>query len=231
MAAVCIAAEPGPWRTLLQKDSFAGWCSPSGETDLNGAWSIRRGVLTVKPYVQHRTDLWSVDDYENFELEWEWKAAKAANSGVKYWVGSATTLVIEEEDKKFRAVSGPHAAQPNEITLEYSIGLEYQMADDAHEPASLKRKDSRAGGLYSIFPPEPEAVKPYGQWNRSRLVVRNGRFEHWLNGQRVLEYDIAKLEAKTKARPNFTIGKRGGPIALQYHQTVVSFRRMRVRRW
>jgi hypothetical protein len=229
IASATIAAEPGPWRTLLAKDSFAGWRSPSGETDLEGAWTIHGGVLTVKPYVHRRTDLWSVDDYENFELEWEWKAAKAANSGVKYWVRSATTLVIVEENEKFRPIAGPRAAQPNEVTLEYSTGLEYQMADDAHEPTSLIRRDSRAGGLYSVFPPEPEAVKPHGQWNRSRILVRDGRFEHWLNGQRVLAYDLAKLEAQTKGRPSFF--KRGGPIALQYHQTVVSFRRMRVRRW
>jgi hypothetical protein len=226
---LCLASEPGEWHSLLQKDSFDGWRSPSGETELAGAWTLRGGVLTVKPYVHRRTDLWSVDNYENFELEWEWKAAKAANSGVKYWVRSAATLVIEEENKKFRAIASPSAAQPGEITLEYTVGLEYQMADDAHEPDSLKRKESRAGGLYSIFPPEPEAVKPHGQWNRSRLVVRDGRFEHWLNGKRVLAYDLAMLETKISGR---RLGfQRNAPIALQYHQTVVSFRKMRVRRF
>jgi hypothetical protein len=230
VASVCLAAEPGPWRGLLQKDSFAGWRSPSGQTDLDGAWTISHGVLTVKPYVHRRSDLWSAEEYEDFELEWEWNATKAANSGIKYWVHHATTLVIEEENKKFRPIPGPRAAQAGEITLEYSTGLEYQMADDAHEPDSLKRKDSRAGGLYSVFPPEPEAVKPHGHWNHSRILVRDGHFEHWLNGQRVLAYDLATLEAKLTGRRNLAF-KRGGPIALQYHQTIVSFRKMRIRRW
>ena len=81
-----MSAEPGRWQTLLRKDSFAGWRSPSGHTPIEGAWTIAKGVLTAKPYVRHRTDLWTTELYENFELEWEWKAAKGANSGVKYWV-------------------------------------------------------------------------------------------------------------------------------------------------
>ena len=83
ISAHAASGEPGPWRKLLQKNSFAGWRSPSGHTPLEGAWTIANGVLTAKPYVQHRTDLWSDEEYENFELEWEWKAHRAANSGVK----------------------------------------------------------------------------------------------------------------------------------------------------
>ena len=197
---------------------------------MEGAWTMASGVLTAKPYVQHRTDLWSGEEYENFELEWEWKADKAANSGVKYWVQRAQTLVVVKEDVEWRRVAGPREA-PGGITIEYSVGLEYQMADDAHEPSSLERADSRSGGLYGLFPPSPENGKPHGEWNRSRLVVNGGRFEHWLNGKLVLAYDLAKLEERLAgARQTDRLGKRKGPIALQYHQTVVSFRKMRVRR-
>ena len=105
------------------------------------------------------------------------------------------------------------------------------MADDEFEPTSLKRPDSRAGGLYSLFPPSPETVKPHGKWNHSRLLVKQGQFEHWLNGVKVLEFDRAKLDAEIeKVRPNYRIRKTRGPIALQYHQTRVSFRKMRIRR-
>ena len=230
LIATGLQAEPGRWQKLLYKDSFAGWRSPSGHTPINGAWTIAKGVLTAKPYVQHRTDLWTTEQYENFELEWEWKAAKGANSGVKYWVQRAVTMVVLKEDVEWRTVSDPREA-PNETTLEYSVGLEYQMADDAHEPASLARANSRAGGLYGLFAPSPEAVKPHNHWNRSRVVVRDGRFEHWLNGKQTLAFDLAKLEAQlTEAKQTDRLGRRLSPIALQYHQTVVSFRKMRVRR-
>ncbi len=230
LTSLAMAAEPGPWRSLLERDSFAGWRSPSGHTPIGGGWTISGGVLTAKPYVQHRTDLWSVEDYENFELEWEWKAAKGANSGVKYWVQRANTLVVVKEDAEWRRVADPREA-PDEITIEYTVGLEYQMADDAHEPESLKRANSRAGGLYGVFAPSPEAVKPHEQWNRSRVLVRDGRFEHWLNGKQTLAFDLAKLEAGlAETKQTDRLKRRLGPIALQYHQTVVSFRKMRVRR-
>ena len=225
-----MSAEPGRWQTLLRKDSFAGWRSPSGHTPIEGAWTIAKGVLTAKPYVQHRTDLWTTQEYENFELEWEWKAAKGANSGVKYWVQRAVTMAVVKEDIEWRPVGDPREAA-GEITLEYTVGLEYQMADDAHEPASLARANSRAGGLYGLFAPSPEAVKPHDQWNRSRVVVRDGHFEHWLNGKQTLGFDLTKLETQLKeAKQTDRLGRRMGPIALQYHQTVVSFRKMRVRR-
>lgn len=229
--AAALLAGPGEWKELIGKSGFAQWRTPSGKTEIAGAWENRNGVLTVKPYVHRRADLWSREDYGDFELEWEWKAQKGANSGVKYWVQEAVTLVIVQEDVRFRRILDISEAKPEEITTEYSKGLEYQMADDEFEPVSLQRRDSRAGGLYSLFPPDPEKVKPHGKWNRSRLLVHNGHVEHWLNGVRVLEYDRPKLAAQmAKTPPNYTIQREHGPIALQYHQTVVSFRKMRVRR-
>jgi len=226
-----LAVEPGAWRTMIQPDSFAGWHSPSGHTDLAGAWKIENGVLTVKPFVQHRTDLWSDEEYGEFELEWEWRAAKAANSGVKYWVQRAVTLVVVKEDEKWKRVADPREAAPGEITIEYTTGLEYQMADDAHEPDSLKRANSRAGGVYNFFAPRVEVAQPHGQWNSSRLVVRRGRVEHWLNGQQTASFTPEELQAELKgSKAGLKFDRKRTPIALQYHQTEVSFRRMRIRR-
>ncbi|MBS1832081.1 MAG: DUF1080 domain-containing protein [Acidobacteria bacterium] len=225
------AVLSGEWQNLIEKDNFQHWRSPSGKTDVGGAWSIRKGVLTTKPYVHRRTDLWSAEEYSDFELEWQWKPRKGANSGVKYWVQTAVNLVIEEEDKKFRRIADVAEAKPDETLTEFSLGLEYQMADDEFEPVSIQRKDSRSGGLYSLFAPQPEAVKKHGKWNHSRLLVRGGHVEHWLNGKKTLEYDRAKLAEQMKKTPlRYVIERERGPIALQYHQTVVSFRKMRIRR-
>lgn len=224
------AQAPGPWRGLIQNGSFEGWRSPSRKTSLGGAWTIRDGVLTVLPYVHRRTDLWSEEEYGDFELEWEWMAEKGANSGVKYWVQEAVTLVIVKENERWRAVSGPDAAAVHEPTLEYSRGLEYQMADDEFEPDSLKRPDSRAGGIYGLIAPHPEAVRKHGEWNQSRILVRHGKIEHWLNAVRVVEAAADALAERLKGSRN-AIQRRRGPVALQYHQTVVSFRNMRIRRW
>jgi hypothetical protein len=173
--------------------------------------------------VQHRTDLWSVDDYGDFELEWEWRADRGANSGVKYWVQRATSLLVIEEDREWKRIPDP-AESPGGTTIEYTTGLEYQMADDAHEPDAVKRPEARSGALYGVLAPAPENARPHGQWNRSRLVVRQGRAEHWLNGKRVVAYEPGERQGRIQ------LERRRGPIALQYHQTRVSFRRMRVRR-
>ena len=114
---VLIAVDP--WQNLIARHSF-DWRSPSGKTPVAGAWTIHKGMLTVKPYVHRRTDLWSTGEYGDFELEWQWKAAKGANSGVKYWVQSASTLVIVKEDHEWRTVADPAVAKAEEPTLEYS---------------------------------------------------------------------------------------------------------------
>jgi hypothetical protein len=232
-AAAAMAADaPSPWRDLIGMNSFLGWRSPSGQTPVEGAWTVADGILTVRPYVHRRTDLWSEEEYGEFELEWEWKADKGANSGIKYWVQSAVTLVIVKEDEKWRTVKDPASAAPEEPTTEYSVGIEYQMADDAFEPTSLVRRDSRAGGIYGLIAPDPESVKPHGEWNRSRVLVKGGRIEHWLNGVCVVATGWQALDERLAAgRASYRIAKRRGPIALQYHQTVVSFRNMRIRRW
>ncbi|MBI4906900.1 MAG: DUF1080 domain-containing protein [Acidobacteria bacterium] len=223
--------QPGLWRELIQNGTFDGWRSPSGKTPLGGAWIVRDGILSVRPYVHRRTDLWTEEEFGEFELEWEWKAEKGANSGIKYWVQSAPTLVIVKENEKWRSVPGPDAAARDEPTLEYSIGVEYQMADDEFEPTSLVRRDSRAGGIYGAFPPDPEAVRRHGEWNQSRILVKAGRVEHWLNGVRVVDTTPDALDLQLKEKSSYKIAKRRGPVALQYHQTVVSFRKMRIRRW
>lgn len=217
------AGPPGPpasaWKELFDGRSFAGWRSPSGKTDLGGAWRIEHGTLTVRPQVQHRTDLWTVDEYDNFEMEWEWRATPGANSGVKYWVERASTLVVIKEDVEWKRIADPSVAEAGDITIEYSHGPEYQLAAP-DEPSAVKSPVQRAGGLYGIIAPQPEAVRPAGQWNRSRLVVNRGRIEHWLNGRRVVDTTPAALTAPNRQR---------GPIALQYHQTEVAFRSIRVR--
>lgn len=228
---IVLALAAGDWRSLFEKEGFAHWKSPSGKTAMEGAWTNRKGVFTVRPYVHRRTDLWTEEEYGDFELEWEWMAEKGANSGVKYWVQNSSTLVVEVENEKWRRIPDPEQAKAEEVTLEYSRGLEYQMADDEHEPDSLRRPDSRSGGLYSLFPPSPEKARPHGQWNKSRLIVLEGKFEHWLNGVRVAAFDDGQLTGQIEAkRPGYRIEKASGPIALQYHQTVVSFRKMRIRR-
>ena len=220
----------GPWISLFDGRSFAGWRSPSGQTELAAAWKIVNGTMTVRPHVQHRTDLWTDAEYDNFELVWEWMAQPGANSGIKYWVQDATTLIVVKEDEEWRRVPNPSHAGPGDITIEYSRGFEYQMAAP-DEPTALLKPMARAGALYELIPPSPETVHPARAWNKSRLVVNGERIEHWLNGKQVMNTTLDQLaEVMRDHPPNFKLERRRGPIALQYHQTEVAFRKIRVRR-
>ena len=195
-----------------------------------GAWKISAGTISVRPQVQHRTDLWTIAEFENFELEWEWMAQPGANSGIKYWVQDATTLVVVKEDEQWRRVPDPTHAAAGDITIEYSHGFEYQMAAP-DEPTALVKPLARAGALYELIPPIPESVRPAREWNKSRLLVSGGHIEHWLNGKRVVNETLEQIESVIRTHPpNFKLERRRGPIALQYHQTAVTFRRIRVRR-
>ncbi len=113
------------------------------------------------------------------------------------------------------------------------VGHEYQLLDDS----LTKDEFSSCASFYLVAAPNPEKkrLKPWGEWNASRIVVRGNHVEHWLNGQRVLEYDCGdpKLlervaKAKFKAAPEFGLRIRGH-ILLTYHTDECSFRNIKVR--
>ena len=92
----------------------------------------------------------------DFEFTWEWRVAPGGNNGVKY-------LVTEERPQ--------------------SPGHEYQMIDDAGYPGKLEPGHLTAD-FYDVLPAATgKPIRPAGQWNASRIVVRGARVEHWLNGK------------------------------------------------
>lgn len=147
-------------------------------------------------------------EYADFELVFHSKIAKAANSGVLYRV-----------QPQFNApTSGP----------------EYQLLDDEHHPAA-QFADRRTGAAYGIYPPERSATRPPGQWNTSRIVLRGPKVEHWLNGVRVLAYQLNSPDWKDRVakskfakQPQYARAAQGR-IVLQEHNSAVWFRNLKVR--
>lgn len=174
------------------------------------------GWVTESDGAIHRTaksgDLISKEDYSNFEIEWEWKVAEGANSGLKYWVTNF----------------GKSAEKPD------WIGIEYQMIDDERH-ADAKRGDSHnTASIYDIKGrTDGSTVKPAGQWNTSKVVTKDGKIQHFLNGKLVDEADTKSDEwksdlAKSKfaKRVNFAPGK--GRFLLQDHGDEVWFKNIKV---
>ena len=160
----------------------------------------------LSPDPKASQDIMTKEMFGDFELAFEWKIGPKGNSGVMY-------RVTEDGDRT------------------YWSGPEYQVLDNSRgEPPQ-----QRAGALYDLYPPTQDATKPVGQFDQSRIVLKAGRGEHWLNGVKVVEYDLnspafkAKVAAsKFRVWPMFGVAARGH-IALQNHGDPVAFRNIKVR--
>jgi hypothetical protein len=190
----------------LIDSSLSAWRGYKEQTVPSG-WHVADGVLSKTVSVN---DLVSRDQFGNFELEWDWKVSPGGNAGV-FYRGN------EDEEKI------------------YWTAPEYQLLDDArHEDG--KSRLTAAGSAYAVYPSPAGIVKPANEWNSSRIVVNGNHVEHWLNGQKVVEYELgsADWQAKVKASKFKDWPKYGtlstGHLAIQGdHEGPLSIRNMRVR--
>jgi len=196
------------WVVLFDGKSAAAFRGFKQASFPSNSWVITGGTLQSLPGRQ--VDLITRESYESFELELEWKVEKAANSGIMFHVSEA-----EAET--------------------YMTGPEMQIVDDANTEDGANPLTS-AGSLYALIAPTNKQCRPAGEWNQIRLVVRGNHVEHWMNGAKILEYELGSelltsliANSKFNAWPRFAREKTGY-IALQNHGNSVWFRSIRVRR-
>lgn len=205
-ATASATATADGWRPLITGNSLAGWRGYKADT-VPAGWTVADGMLTKSVGTR---DLVTQEQFGDFELEWEWKLATGGNAGVFY-------RGTEEYDRI------------------YWTGTEYQLLDDPNAPDGRSRLTS-AGAVYGLYPSPEGVVKPAGEWNASRVVARGAHVEHWLNGQKLAEYEAgspdweAKVKASKFARwPNYGRARRGH-IAIQGdHRGDLAIRGMRIR--
>ncbi|MEP7269980.1 MAG: DUF1080 domain-containing protein [Acidobacteriota bacterium] len=213
------AHNTGKWRSLFDGKSLAGWRGFHQKEPGKG-WVAEGGMikLTSRPEGsagEPNGDLITVDQFENFEFEIEWRLGKGGNSGIKY-------LVSEDLPKTGRS----------------GVSFEYQVLDDENHPdAKMGIAGNRTvGALYDLIPPSgSKKVKPVGQFNLTRIVKRGSHIEHWLNGEKVVEFEQgsddlkARIAAsKFKTTAGFGEAKRGH-ILLQDHSDGVWFKNIKIR--
>jgi hypothetical protein len=195
------------WRTLVGGTATSSAWRGYKTQSFPTNWKVVGDTLTKSGSAD---DLISRDEFGDFELTWDWKLAPGGNAGIFY-------RATEEYDKV------------------YWSGTEYQLLDDAKHPDGKSRLTS-AGAAYAVYPSPAGFVKPANQWNTSRIVARGAHVEHWLNGQKVVEYEMwspdwqAKVKAsKFSAYPNYGLAKRGHIGIQGDHDGTLSIRNMRIR--
>ena len=171
------------------------------------AWRMVGDTLTKSVGTD---DIITREPYSDFELELDWKLSPGGNAGVFY-------RATEEYD---------HI---------YWSGPEYQLLDDAGHPDG-KNRLTAAGSSYGLYPSEAGIVKPAGEWNSTRIVVRGAHVEHWLNGKKLLEFDLRSPDWQARvAKSKFAEWKdygraHSGYIGIQGdHDGALSLRNVRIR--
>ena len=208
------------WQLLFDGKTIAGFHN-WGKTSIGTSWVINDNAihLNAQPnpsghwQAADGGDIITNDEYQDFELELDWKIGPCGNSGIIY--------NIVEDTKNYQYV--------------WQTGPEMQVLDNTCHPDSRIIKH-RAGDLYDLISCSYETVKPAGQWNHVRLVSRNGKVEHWLNNRKLVEVQMFndawwKLIAgsKFKEMPAFGRSKKG-KIAFQDHGDPVWYKNIKVRK-
>ena len=199
------ATSQSDWRSLFDGRTTAGWRGFRMES-VPGGWQVVDGALTR---VGGGGDIITTEQFANFELELEWSVSPGGNSGIMF-------RVTEDSDATYK--SGP----------------EMQVLDDAAHRDGQSRLTA-AGANYGLDAAPAGVVKPAGEWNAVRLVVNGAHVEHWLNGVKVVEYELwapaweAKVAATKFAQWPGYGRARAGHIALQDHGDRVAYRNIRIR--
>ena len=200
------------WILLFDGRSLDGWRGYKQADAAGSRWKVEDGFLTLPPDgsgTGKPRDIVSKDTFQAFELSFEWRVEKGGNSGVKYFV-------LEDRNS--------------------AIGHEYQLIDDAAHADAKVGPHRQTAAFYDVLPAADRPVKPAGEINTTRIVVRGKTVEHWLNGTRVLQYELdspavrAAIE-KSKFKGIERFGKpQNGHILLQDHGDQVWYRNIKIRK-
>jgi len=209
--ALAASEQKAGFKKLFDGKTLNGWRNYRKQTT-GDKWIVEDGAIKFDPKKGTTGgDLITKEEYADFDLRLEWKVAPCANSGIIY-----------------RSVESDKYNSP------WQTGPEYQVLDNNCHP-DAKIEKHKAGDFYDVVASKYIVVKPVGEWNKTRIVVKGNHVEHWLNGRKVVDTEMGTDEwkkllaaSKWKDHPDFSTAKKGH-IVLQDHGDVVWFKNIRIK--
>jgi hypothetical protein len=207
------------WKLLFDGTTTNGWRGYNRPDLPKAGWVVKDGELIIEKTPNPKPadfggDIITAEQYGNFELSLDFMISDTANSGIFY-------LIVEEKDSAM-----------------WHNAPEYQIIDDeawTKMDPNFNMDTHRTGDNYDMQASSGRHMKPVGEWNTARIVHNNGRVEHWLNGQKCLEYQVGSPEwnaqlakSKFKGYPLYCKAKQGH-LGLQDHGHEVRFKNIKVR--
>lgn len=207
------------WRLLFDGKAVPGWRGLKHREFLKAGWKIENGALTLTKEINQMGevtggDLITAENFGDFEFAFQWKLGVSTNSGIMYFARGG--------------IGGARVS-----------GCEYQLIDDVHHPDGLKGGPiKRTGALYGVLPPDEskKVLHDPGKWNAGMIRVQGAHVEHWLNGQKVLEYDLASRplqeavkQAVIKLPPGYGMYKFKTALVILDDGDEISLRGLKVR--
>jgi hypothetical protein len=197
------------WKLLFDGKTADGWHG-FRMRDVPKGWHVREGAMVcgidAAGRPKQHTDLVTNESFENFELQFEWKTAHGGNSGVFF-------RVSEDADNV------------------YDLAPEFEIRDNA----AWTDSPYQAGANYGLHIPIRDVTRPVGQWNHSVILVEGDHVEHWMNGVKIVDYELHSPDWQKRLKgsgfdrnPEFAQARRG-PIALQDYGTEIAFRNIKIR--
>lgn len=227
-ATAAATTEDEGWVTIFDGTSMDGWRGYD-KTTVPAAWTIEDGALKIngtgagEAGSKDGGDLIYDKKFGNFELELEWKVSKGGNSGIFY--------LAQEVPGEPIYISAP----------------EYQVLDNENHPDAKLGVDGnrQSASLYDMIPAKPQNAKPFGEWNKAKIMVYKGTVVHYLNDVPVVEYHLwtpqwTELIDKSKfSKDKWPLAyellinaggeNKEGYIGLQDHGDDVWFRNIRIK--
>ncbi len=207
-----LSAQSDGFKPLFDGKTLNGWRGYKKADAAETRWKVDNGVVTIAESdgkdTRGNRDLITDATYDQFDLKWEWKVAPGGNSGLKYFV-------LEDQAS--------------------AIGHEYQMIDDHKHPDAKIGPHRQTAAFYDVLAATDRTLKDAGEWNQSQVIVKGNHVEHWLNGKRVLQYeldspDVRAAITKSKFKDVARFGKpQKGHILIQDHGNQVWFRNVRIK--